>query len=78
MSKYEIYEGLKMKKFRNLVPPLVALTLKKLQERAKLYIISSNISGDETFEKIELDELEKIIKGKRNCLLNRLEQRYLN
>ena len=69
MSKYEIYEGLKMKRFRNLVPPLVALTLKDLQKRVKLYIVSSNISGDEMFEKIELDELESIVKGKRTLFI---------
>ena len=58
-----------MKRFRNLVPPLVALTLKDLQKRVKLYIVSSNISGDEMFEKIELDELESIVKGKRTLFI---------
>ena len=69
MDEYEIFEGLKTNRFRNLVPPLVALTLKDLRKRAKLYIVSPNISGDRIFEKIGPDEINDIVDGKKTLFI---------
>lgn len=69
MDERDIVEGLNNRAFRNLVPPLVALTLRKLQKSVKLYIVSPNISGGNIFEKIDLQELHGIIRNKKVLLL---------
>lgn len=63
-SEEEIMDGLKNYRFKNLVPPLVALSLLKMSKKIKLFVASPNIDDNNLFSKIEHEEISRILAKK--------------